>query len=457
MHRIKNILIKGLAFTMIAGLSFSAQAQGADPCPFKYGSDTVKTKEQLSLFSQYYKEKNYVKAYGYWRYLFDNAPCVQKRITYNGPIIVKSVLSDLRKTNDSLYKLRKDGLIDTILMIYPKRIELYGQECYVKGKWASDWAKLKPKERQQALKMFEESVACEGNKTAYTVPMNFIKSAIKEHKKEQYSLDSLYQLYFQMMDITSYNLANSPRQKAKWEKTEAYLNKVMKPYLNCEKVEEYFKPKVDENPTDTAMLKKVASLLETAKCTKSLFFLSIAEKIYELDPSPEAAKTIAVGRHSNEEYKAAATWYEKAIEGAADDSTKAKLYMTIANLQDKRLNNLSAANQAANEALKLNPDLPAAYLIKSKFIGTLSGSCSSDKIDGASAFWAAADAAAKARAMASAAGNESLVESANKLIAFYSSKFIKKEDAFFKGFTNPEGSSFTVPCTGASTTVRYRK
>jgi hypothetical protein len=456
MHRLKNILIKGLTFSMLLGGSLAIQAQGADPCPNKYGSDTILTKEKLSLFNQYYQNKDYVKAYPYWKYLFDNAPCVQKRVTYNGPLIVKKYLSDLRKTNDSMYKLRKAGLVDTILMIYPKRIELYGQECYVKGKWASDWAKLKPKERQQALKMFEESVACEQNKTAYTVPMNYMKTAIKEHKKKAYSLDSLYQLYFQMMDITTYNIANTPKKKAKWESAEAFLNKVMKPYLNCEKVEEYFKPKIEANPNDTAMLKKVADLLVTAKCTRSVFFLGIAEKIYELDPSPAAAKTIAIGRHANQEYKAAAQWYEKALPGEVNDSSKAKVYMTIATLNDKRLNNLGAANKYAKEALKLNPNAAGAYIIKAKHIGSLASSCA-DNIKGASAYWAASDAAAKARDLAKAQGNEKLIKEANSLIGFYASKFITKEEAFFVGFTQAEGSSFTVQCTGSATIVRFKK
>jgi hypothetical protein len=457
MKNLKNILIKGLTFSMlVTGALMGFSQTASNPCPNKYGNDTALAKEKLSLFSQYYQSKDLVTAYQYWRYLFDNAPCIQKRVTFNGPRVAKTYLSHLRKTNDSMYKIRKAGIIDTILMVYPKRIELYGREGYVKGKWASDWAKLKPKERQQALLMFEESVAMEGNKTAYTVPMGYLKTAIKEHKKKKYTLDSLYLLYFQLMDITEYNLVNS-KKAAKWKATEAFMNKVMKPYLNCEKVEEYFKPKVEAAPNDTALLKKVAGLLITVKCEKSIFFLGLAEKIYALDPTPESALTIAVGRHAHKEYKSAAEWYTKALGSAKDDSTKAKLHMKIAHIHSAYLNSISQAHKAATEALHLNSSLAGAYLIKSKYIGSLVGACSGDKIDGLSAYWAAADAAIKARTLGQAQGNEKIVKQANALITFYSGKFITKEDAFFKGFTQEAGSSFTVPCTHTVTTVRYRK
>ena len=421
------------------------------PCPNKYGEDTARTKRDLTLFNKYYKSKDYIKAYPYWRYLFDNAPCVQKRITYNGPNVVKKVLRDLKKNDSAGYADRKDHLIDTILMIYPKRIEYYGQEGYVLGKWASDLGNLRPKQRQEALKMFERSIELTGNKASYTVPQNFIKTAVKEHVKKRYTLDSLYTLYFQMMDIVGYNLANDTKKHEKWEATEAYINKAMKPYLNCEKVEEYFKPLVEAAPNDTVLLKKVADLLINAKCERSLFFLSIAEKIYELDPSPAAAFTIAVGRHANKEYSDAVNWYSKSIDSAPDDTSKAKIYLTIANLYDKRLSNTSAANKAANKALELDPKLGAAYLIKAKYIGSLSGSCA-DGIQGKSAFWAASDAARKAKEI-----DPGVEKSANALINFYYSKFITKEDAFLLGFIQDEGTSFTVPCTGSSTIVRFRK
>jgi hypothetical protein len=456
MKKFSNILTKGLALIMFIGVAATSYSQDAsDPCPSKYGKDTVMAKEKLSMFNQYYKAKDYAKAYPYWRYLFDNAPCIQKRITVNGPAVARKYLIHLKKTNDSMYQVRKNGIIDTVLMTYPKRIELYGREGYVIGRWAGDLAKLRPKRRQEALRMFEKSIEMEGNKTSYIVPMGYMKTAIKEHAKDHYGLDSLYRLYFQLMDITSYNLVNSKKAE-KYKATETYLNKVMKPYLNCEKVEEYFKPKIEESPNDTALLKKVATLLVSAKCEKSAFFLGIAEQIYALDPSPEAAKTIAVGRLANKEYKSAAHWFEKAAVGAHDDTTMAKIHMLIAVIHDKHLHDLGAANKAASVALHLHGDLATAYLIKAKYIGTLTNACSSDGIDGMSVFWAASDAAAKARHIAKAEGNEAQVEVANKLISFYKSKFITKQDAFFKGFTQEEGSTFTVPGTGSTTIVRYR-
>ena len=94
---------KYLLIILMAFVGFTAMAQDEDDnggentvapaCVNKWGNDSVETAKQLSLFNQYYQEKKYVEAFPYWEYLFINAPCIQKRIMYAGPFIIKKVLA----------------------------------------------------------------------------------------------------------------------------------------------------------------------------------------------------------------------------------------------------------------------------------------------------------------------------------------------------------------------------
>ena len=118
---INNKMKKYILFMLMAFVGFTAIAQDTDDdeeddnnpeaCQNKWGSDSVTTAKKLSLFNQYYQEKKYVEAFPYWKYLFDNAPCIQKRITYSGPYIIKKVL------REEEYKPRFKGLVDTLLLV----------------------------------------------------------------------------------------------------------------------------------------------------------------------------------------------------------------------------------------------------------------------------------------------------------------------------------------------------
>ena len=254
------------SFLVMGSMALFAQgAPKAKDCVNKWGADSVETQKQLSMFNQYYQEKKYVEAYPYWEYLFTNAPCVQKRVTYAGPYIVKqrikmvstarkaesadqkaklkelkkgkvdaaaaanaaggkpnyaalkAAYEESKKTYDDFkvadkairkaYSERLRGLADTVFMSYAKRIELHGKEGYVKGKWANDICKLTPANRLEGLAMFEESLKLQGNATGYKVPKDYIYAGVKGYKMKQLSLDSLFLILDAVTPIIDFNLA----------------------------------------------------------------------------------------------------------------------------------------------------------------------------------------------------------------------------------------------------------
>jgi len=441
--------------TIITSLLIFASAlafgQG-EPCKNKYGKDSATTVKNLSLFNQYFQMKKYSDAYPYWQYLFENAPCIKKRITYNAPTIIKSQLKHLKKTNEEAYKARFDGLVDTIFMSYEMRIKYWGKAGYVYGKHANDLAKLRPAMRDSALSMFKKSIQMEGMNTDDRVPMYYIQAAVKHVKREKMTEDSLYSIYFEMLDIISHNLKTRTKEKdiKEWTFTETTVNAFMKPYLQCDKLKLYFEPKLDANKEDLDLLKRAAKLLELAGCEKEEFFIQVAELIYSIEPSSASGLSIAKAYHAKKNYNKAMKYYEEGVTGIQDPSERSNTYLTMANLMYKQ-GRYSSAKGFANNALEFNEHNGSAYLIIAQYYANSSSSCTADKLDGRSVFWAAVDKCQQAKSK-----DPSISEDANKLIAVYKAKFPKKEDAFFKGFTSENGATFTVPCLGVSTTVRYK-
>ncbi|MFC2175358.1 hypothetical protein ACFLR1_00125, partial [Bacteroidota bacterium] len=100
----------------------------------KFGSDPDKCKESVSLFREYYKQKNYEDALMGWRWAFANCPMSTKNIVINGPKIVEHQV----KKHEANAEV-KQAYVDTLMMVHDKRIELYpGDKAYVLGRKGMD-------------------------------------------------------------------------------------------------------------------------------------------------------------------------------------------------------------------------------------------------------------------------------------------------------------------------------
>ena len=68
-----------------------------------YGCDTVTTNNNLSNYTEYYKQKSYQDAYQPWLCLIKNAPKRTKNLYLHGPKILKGLIE---KTQDEIENIR---------------------------------------------------------------------------------------------------------------------------------------------------------------------------------------------------------------------------------------------------------------------------------------------------------------------------------------------------------------
>jgi tetratricopeptide (TPR) repeat protein len=458
---INNKMKKYFLFMLMAFVGMTAIAQDTDEdedgeddspsaCQNKWGSDSVTTAKKLSLFNQYYQEKKYVEAFPYWKYLFENAPCIQKRITYSGPYIIKKAL------REEEYKSRFKGLVDTLLLCHDKRIEFFGQEGYVLGKKADDMAKLSPSNREEALILFSKSLQMQGVKTKYDVPKDFIYAGVKQYKKNDLSLDSLFMILDEVTPIIDANIAiytadsvsaKDSAMGVKWLATQDAVIGMMKPYLDCDKLEELKKPYYANKKSDVTWLKSTVKLLDRGGCESKEFYLDCSEALFALEPSSEAALSLAKAFGKQGDDAKAVVYYTKAADLAPNDDAKYEIWIKLAKTA-KNNKQYSTVREYARKALAINANSGEAYILIGDAYAASATSCGSGDLGRGGVYLVAVDKYARAKSV-----DPSAAEAAQAKINKYTGYFPGKEDAFFKGINN--GDSYRVGCwIGESTTVR---
>jgi tetratricopeptide (TPR) repeat protein len=503
---INNTMKKYFLFTLMAFIGMTAIAQDDDDkevddeseddtpaaCLEKWGKDSVETAKQLSLFNQYYQEKKYAEAYPYWKYLFENAPCIQKRVTYAGPFIVKKVLREevaARKpiytaekakkaelkaatepgsidaykaykeemsTTRAAHKAKIDAFAEEVFSAHRKRIEFWGGEANVLGKLADDMAKLTPDRRIEALGIFEQSMDLAGDKTKYDVPKDYIYAGVKAYKKKELSMDSLFLMLDRVTPIIDANVSKytadgvSAKDSAtgvKWLKTQDAVIGMMKPYLNCDKIEELKKPYFADKSQDINWLKATVKLLDRGGCESKAFYLQCSEALFGLEPSSDAALSLAKAFNKQGDDAKAVSYYTKAAELAPDDAARYTIWIKLAK-KAKNNKEYSTVRDYARKALAINPNSGEAYILIGDAYAASATSCGSGKLKRGGVYLVAVDKYAKAKSV-----DPSAAEAAQAKINKYSAYFPGKEDAFFEGINN--GDSYRVGCwIGESTTVR---
>ena len=153
-----------LVLLMTTGSSFFSQE--------KYGKtpeEQMKCKEALSVYQSQYKSKD-PDVYQVWQKVFNTCPCTasQNMLTQG----IKLLKKEIKNADET----RKAALIDSLFMVYDKRIETYPSTkknpkngCAVSARKAMDMKKFMPEKRDEIIQILEESIDCLGNKSLAAV------------------------------------------------------------------------------------------------------------------------------------------------------------------------------------------------------------------------------------------------------------------------------------------------
>ena len=418
----------GIIITLL-GLTFTLYAQ--TDCESNY-----------AIYRNEYKQKNYEDALKNWRKVFFNCPDYNQNTFVNGPKLYQDRIKK-DKSNTSAY-------LDTIMLIYDTRIEIFGNREKHLGSKGVDLLNYDDSQLEKAYNLLKESVNAIGNSSSAVVIVSYFRALDKMHRSsEEVTKQNILDVYIVISDIIDYNLVNNIKSAKNYEIAQTIVEKLFEPYASCDELILIFTDRLESGTDNLSLLKKITSLLDKKKCTNNEVFYKAATKLHELEPTAKSAYNMGSMSLEKQNYSAAANYFTQAINLQEDTDYKASYYLKLAYTYQMS-KSYSNARSAANSAANLKPEWGEPYLMIGDIYVSSASSCSSSNLERGSVYWVAVDAFRKAKSI-----DDLLTQKADKRISTYSKYFPSKEDLFFEDLLS--GDSYKVGCwIGRSTRVRTR-
>ena len=424
--------------SLIALFSFTASAQ-------KYGADSVKCVQNLSLYRDYYKQKIYDDAFKFWSIAYKICPASSEKMYVDGTNLMEY------KMKKAETKEEKAAYTDSLFMIYDQRIEYFGNECAVLGRKGTDMLRYRSNEPEPLYNTLKKSIDGCGNESEAGAIASFMNATVLMERAEKLTEADVVETFTKLSNISAYNISKyeGKRTQEYYKRAQANVEKVASSYLSCDVLVEMANKNFDQNKDDADWMESTANLLDKKGCTDAPIFFKIAKKMHETSPSAVSSEKMGIMSLKNQDYKAAESYFKQALEMAQDEEKKADYYIELAQAQSS-MGSYSAARANARKAAELKSGYGLPYLMIGDMIAGSSSACASDDVCKAKAiYWLAVDYYNKAKSV-----DPSVSDKANGKIASYKKYFPTKEDCFFIGVK--EGDTVEVGCwIGESTKARF--
>jgi tetratricopeptide (TPR) repeat protein len=430
------------ALLVLAFFSLNASAQNA-ACP-KWGADSVKATQEISLYREFLKQNNFKDALPHWRYVFLNAPGARQTTHVDGVKLFKT-LADAEKD-----AAKKEKYIDTILMIYDQRLNCFGLDGEVIGRKGTEMLNYKSDEKA-TYETLKKSVELEKSKAPGFIMYSYVLSAVNAWKKQLIDTATLLIIYNDVTDMIDKNVKNNVKDVEKYKETQSSIDELIAStgILNCDNLKAIFEKQYKETPDDKALLNKIYNQMRTAKCADDPLFIEVTEKLYESEPDEGKARVLAYAYISTKNYSKVVTYFKAAAEFTTENDKKAEYWMKIAEIQQNQ-GDYESSRASALKAASLKPGWGDPYLHIGDLYASSGSRCGSGTgFESQVVTWAAVDMYEKAKSV-----DGSVTGKANSQIAKYKQYMPSKEECFFRNIK--EGDSFKVNCwINETTKVRY--
>lgn len=444
----KNLLLLTLFVFSLGTYYASAQPDNIYENP-KYGADSASRMEcanNLSTMSEFMKINLYNYALPSWQKVFAGCPGSSKNIYLYG---IKIYRDKLNKIQDPDIKIRT---LDTLMLIYDKRMEHFGQEGLVLGRKGLDLFKYDRKQIEVSYDLLKRSVETSKEVSEPAVMVTLIQLSNALFNAGRIEGQELIDNYLVTTEILETRI-NSGKSRGQAKKALGNIEAIFARCgaADCETLIRIFEPKFEQTPDDLEFLKKLTTLLADQDCDDSELFANASENLYKIEPSAQAAYNLAKLFFKKEDFDKSVIYYKEAIGNEEDLVKKAKYQYELGLIQFTKYNDFNQARTLARNSIENNPEWGQPYILIGNLYASSSSRCGENDFEKSTIFWAAVDKFIKAKSV-DISVNEEAMGQINKYIQY----FPNVEDAFFYGFE--DGQSYTVGCwINENTTVRTRQ
>lgn len=442
-NNIKGLGKKGIMFGAIALMTLLSSATAFAQI------DQDECLQSISLYREYFKQKNYDDAILGWRVAFLHCPASTpsiKNAYINGPVIIGHFID---KHKGDAVKMK--AYVDTLMMVYDKRIELYPEDsAYALGRKGMDQYQYADDDMSDTYATLRKALDLGKNDTEPNALLRLYQSAMKMLVDKKLEMDVLYDLYDEVSAVISANLAKGEEDKSYkyYVQAQEVIDQNFERIAQEDQYVTLMQPKVAADPKNENLLAKVANMMTKRKWTSNPFYLEVSEKLYSLAPTAGAAYNLFEGYLKADRMTEANKFLDEAVRLEKDPVTKADYLMKQAQMLGSK-SQYAAARGKAQEAAALRPNWGEPYIYIGQLYLSTSASCGSDECSQAYGYWAAEDLFVKARSI-----DPSTAEAANAKIAQARKYFPSQKACFFINLQ--EGATVTVGgWIGVETKARF--
>lgn len=432
------------------GMCLFAIGTKAQTLESKFGIDSAQTILHASLYTEYYKQKNFEEALPSWRYVFLNAPAFQLNTYIRGEDIVEYMLQ----------KTKKREYFDTLMMVFDRRNQYMqhnpaNREGYVLGKKGMAQIKYSNGDINLLKDGYHNLMKAYQMERHRVHPMQIhmtFETACRLAKENQLAKEDFIDLYMDFSEFAEKQAASGSKGCENFLVCKTNLDNILfsSGFADCQTLSDLLTKRYEANKDSLPVLKDIYAILKRRECTELPLYASVAESIYQKEPNAEAAYGLAVMFFGRKDIPKFESYLKEAIDKAEDPAAKADYNQMLAKVYLSR-KEFPKARSFALEALKANPKMGQAYITIGLAYAFASNSYEGDDFEKHTVFWAAVDKFERAKQV-----DPSVAEEANENIKKYSVYFPSKDEAFFRSIT--AGANVKVGgWINETTTARFKE
>ncbi len=215
------------------------------------------------------------------------------------------------------------------------------------------------------------------------------------------------------------------------------LDAIMSKESSCDNLILLYERNFNENKGNLVWLKRATARMYAKDCSSSQLFVQLVEAMYGIEPSADSAYYLGSLNDKNGKDEQAVAYWEESLELETDPYKKAKILYKIA-LKFKEKGRKLTARNYARKALNFQPSLGKAYLMIANLYANSANNCGKTQFDKRAVYWLAANTAKKAARV-----DASIKKAALKTAASYTGRAPSKTDIFTEGM---EGKVIQFSC-----------
>lgn len=421
-------------------------------------AQTEDCNKNSSISHEAVRAKNFKDAYAPCMAVLKDCPTLRYYTYGDAMDILHSFLQGITDRNSGDYK----KYFEELMQVHDQKVQ-YIPEFLAKGMKitmsakgavgakAIDYLQYAPTpDLNQVYGWLKESVDADKGETSGAVLHYFLDVSMQKVKADDNHTDQFFQDYIDASKYADDAIAAETNEKKKTN-LQAIKDNLVAMFINsgvadCESLQNIYGPKVEENKTDSAFLKKAIAILKMMKCNESEAYFKASEYMYRINPTADAAVGVAYMYYKKNDFDNAVKYFDEALSKENDNIKKAEMaYATAAILMQAK--KLSQARNYCQKAINYNENYGEPYILLAQMYGS-SPNWSDEPALNKCTYFVVIDKLQRAKSV-----DPSVTDKANELISTYARHTPQAKDLFMLGYK--AGDRITIGgWIGESTTIR---